>query len=600
VAKFKALDGRGDPDKGTGLFYAVNREAVSQLNRLTAADKGLTVPYLSIWQVDPGTGKPAYPDKDDPTKPNRPLTLQTVSPPNFGSSVDGYLHERPLVSINRVVIKTEAAKGIIMFHQMLMSIMVHRPDALQYAKDPDERDYDDWSALIIPGNVFAVEYGWSRAPIKNDLFNGNGINKDNIIIPGRKTLYFAITNYTFKIQPDLQIPIDITAYETGLLNLKKFIIETKKTKVDPKKLDKSKGEGEFKFTLPDRTANQNLYQTPEGIEVKNRFSSKISKLPGGLVPLKTLLNDVFADTITESFVESGYDQNSIILAYGKCNKRAGKTSQKYGGDKMSDVDIGEFRIPKTVIQEIVTKNFKAGLGLTVHNFMLPFVRLLNDPRNWTSEGSPKKQTDDKTPVQSIPEVFIKIVPNGSAIAMYIVDAKREFAGLTEQDDDKYVVKPPFTKEKIQEKLDSAGIPIISFLNGNSYIKESHFNVEGDPKIKTHFIQKYHGADKSKNKNQSGAKEKKKSLSAEETLFSAAITGDITSMGNFAFDTFSLVWLEFGVRRWDGPFNVRSREDILTRGVFDTKISFVAAGSDPLGTQGRRKTADKQVGVKTSK
>jgi hypothetical protein len=225
---------------------------------------------------------------------------------------------------------------------------------------------------------------------------------------------------------------------------------------------------------------------------------------------------------------------------------------------------------------------------------------LNDSRNWTSDGTAKKKDDPSTPVQSIPEVFIKIVPNGSAIAMYIVDAKREFAGLTEQDDKKFILGPEATKEKIYDKLSDFGVPVISFLNGNSYIKDATFSVEGDPKIKAHFIQKYYGVDKSKNKNQAGAQEKKKSLSAEETLFSAAITGDITTLGNFAFDTFSLVWLEFGVRRWDGPFNVRSREDTISRGVFETKISFVAAGSDPLGTQGRRRTNSDQPGVKTSK
>ncbi len=579
---FSLIQDRANPDKGTGLFYAVNKEAVATLNRLTAADKAMATPYLSIWQVDPGTGKPAYPSKDEPNKPRGPLTMQTASPPNFGTSVAGYLNERPTVSLDKISIKTEANKGIIMFHQLTMNIIVHRPDAFQSAPTPDKRDVDDWSALIIPGNVFAVEYGWSNAPIKNDLFNGIGIEKNDIVIPGRRTLYFAITNYTFKIQPDMQIRIDITAYETGLLNLKKFIIGAAPTAIDKAKLD---GKNiEFKFALPDRTANKNLYETTPGMKIKEDFTKEIQKLPS-MVTLDQLLNNkLFLNTIVSAFKESGYDK--IRLGYGKFNKRAGNESDKFGKTKCSDEAIGKFTIPKIVINEIVTKNFKAGLGLTIHNFLLPFVRLCNDPRNWSADKSAKKGDGD-TPIQSIPDVFIKIVPNGSTIGMYIVDAKREFAGLTEEDSKKYVLSPTATRDQIAEKLSDVGVPIISFLNGNSYIKDANFSVEGDPKIKANFIQKYYGADKSKNKNQPGTKEKRKSLSAEETLYSAAITGDITTLGNFAFDSFSLVWLEFGIRRWDGPFNVRSREDTITRGVFDTKISFVAAGSDPLGTQGRR-------------
>lgn len=588
---------RANPDKGTGLFYAVNKEGIAALNRLTAADKGLIVPYLLIWQVNPENGKPAFPDKNDPTKPNRPLTMQMVSPPNFGSSLDGYLRERPVVSLEKVVVKNEASKGIITYQQVTLSIMVHRPDVFNLTPTPDKRDYDDWTALIVPGNVFGIEYGWSSAPIKNDLFNGVGITKNDVIIPGRKVIYVSITNYNFKIQPDLQIKIDIVGYETGLLNLKKFIIGSSPTSIDASKLQPE--DIEFKFALPPRSANENLYATEAGKKIKNDFSGAVSKLPTKCT-LKELLNSpLILNSIVKSFVESGYDQKKITLAYGNFNKRAGSISPKFAGVgkslSMSGKPIGDFVIPISKIQEMVKKNFKAGLALTVTNFILPFVRLCNDPRNWTTENAAKKK-DAKTPNQSIPEVFVKIVPNGNAIGMYIVDAKAEFAGLTPEDNTKHSLGKNATKDKIAAELDKLGIAIISFSNGNSYIKDASFAVEADPKIKAHFIQKYYESDKSKSKSQTDRKEKEKSMSAEETLYSAAVTGDITTLGNFAFDTFSLVWLEFGIRRWDGPFNVRNREDVITRGTFETKISFVATGTDPLDTQGRRQTKQVVVGV----
>lgn len=272
---------------------------------------------------------------------------------------------------------------------------------------------------------------------------------------------------------------------------------------------------------------------------------------------------------------------------------AGTSSKKFGSAKMGDQSIGDFTIPKKTIQDLINKQFKAGVGLTVNNFMLPFFRLLNDSRNWTSDGTPKK-SDGKTSAQKIPEVFVKVVPNGTSISMYVLDAKREFTALTDEYSPENDLGPDAPREKIYEKLGRLGIPVISFGRGNSYIKDASFSVESDAKIKAHFIQKFYEPDKSKNPNQTGAPEKQKSLSAEETLFSAAVIGDITTLGNFAFDTFSLVWLDFGVRRWDGPFNVRSREDHISKGTFETKISFVAAGNDPLNTQGRRQLKDTNV------
>jgi hypothetical protein len=70
------------------------------------------------------------------------------------------------------------------------------------------------------------------------------------------------------------------------------------------------------------------------------------------------------------------------------------------------------------------------------------------------------------------------------------------------------------------------------------------------------------------------------------MYSSAINGDMTMIGNFVFDVFGMVWLDFGVPIWSGPFTVMEHEDVLDRTGLTTRVTFRADGSDPLGTQGR--------------
>lgn len=579
MAKFEPIEDKGNPGEGTGLFYHVNQKAIEHLERLTAKDKAFTVPYLRMWQVDPRTGRPAFPDiPNSPNQPKRPITLQAIEPPAFGSPTDLSFRERPVFSIDRLSIKSEAFKGRYSIQTMNLRIVIHRPDAIGVPPD----DVDDFSSLIVPGNVHAVEYGWSSAPITNPLFNGEGINEHPVLIPARKTLYFTITNYNFGMSADRQIKVDIVAHESGMLNLRKFIVGTKSATVNPTDAK------EFQYATPDREAQKNFYATDQGKAIISKTMKAVQDLRKNLVKgnvlLKDLLNGVFADTIAEAFKESGY--KNVKLRYGYCNKRAGKTSKKFGSADMGDKPIGDFPIPMETVIKVMTNNFKAGLAMTVQNFMTPFVNMLNQVSNWTNEAKARKS--DGAPNQTTPDVFIKVVPNGDSIGLFLLDAKREFAGVTPDDMNKHFLGPNATPERIREELGKLGIPIISFLKANSYIRECEFQVIGDDKVKAHLIQQYLGKDARVEGNKPSVADKKKSVDARNLLYSAAIQGNITTLGNFAFELFGLVWLEFGVNRWDGPFNVRAHEDVISRGVFETKFHLISAGQDPLGTQGRRK------------
>ncbi len=579
---FSLAENRGNPEDGTGIFTKINQKAIAFLESLTAVEKAMCVPYLKIWQVNPRDGKPAYPNPQDKTQPFRPLTTQTVEPPPFSAVGDFKARERPVVSLEKVVLSTNALLGRYQIFKVGLDLVVHRPDALS----TPPKDKDDWSATIIPGNVFAMEYGWKGNGVKNKLFNGEGIQEGDIVIPGTRTVYFAVTNYNFDIQPNLEIKLHITAYETGLLNLRKINLGEKATFLDPTKLLP-----EFKFTTVEKEALKNFYGTPEGKALLAKFGqdlkNKIYK-DGAKIKFNTILN-YFGETIEEGLKEVGYKK--VILKFGKFNGKVGNTNSKYSHKNYNNQSIGDFEFPREDVQKIFEDGKKAGKALTVFNFLEIFLAKINHTSTWSTKNAQKRK--DNSFNQTTPDLFVKIVPAGSGIGIYIIDAKSEFINFTEDYQKKNYLGPKATQEEIRNLLIGKAIPYISFQNGNSYIKESKFNVITDDKMKAHLIQTYYGAvqngnDKRKQKGRPDKANKIEAVDPSAFLYSGAIQGDVTMLGNFAFDMFSLMWIDFEVNRWSGTFNVRAREDTISKEGFFTKVSFIANGSDVFGTQGSRK------------
>ena len=91
-AKFEKIPARSKP------FALAFQEAVDELESITASEKAQSVPYLKIWEIDPGSGKPKNPGKEK-SIPKRPLSSQLVEPPHFGAPAGNAAYrERPDVS----------------------------------------------------------------------------------------------------------------------------------------------------------------------------------------------------------------------------------------------------------------------------------------------------------------------------------------------------------------------------------------------------------------------------------------------------------------------------------------------------------------------
>lgn len=587
MPKFEVLsepDKKGNPPKGDAIFYAVDQAAISLLESLTPQEKAHLVPYLRIWRVDPTTGKPRWAGEDD-SKPLSPLTLDLTSPPPFGQPVA--LAERPPASLERFTLQQQQVKGRITVFKLLIRVVIHRPDALPL-RLPEGRD--SVGSLLHPGMVHAAEFGWSSSThVKNDLFNGNGLpNKDSrSIVPGRRTIYFQVVSYKFKLQQDGQIYVDIVAMESGLLNLRKWAIGEKKEDVVRIELPDP-------ATLPPRRGLKDYYASEAGKALKERLQKELDAVirqhaSGGRLKLMHFLN-FMSDTISDCFSESGYKK--VFLRVGLFNSRCGFPSERYGpNEDMKDRSIGDFELPVKEVSQRFANLMKYGQEITVQNVLVPFLQLLSTGAAWSSKSRAKSKVKDpltgqNLTLQSTPDIFGKVITNGDSIAFFILDAKREYTKISADDYITSDFSPTIPRSQLKEELSKRQVPYVAFGHANSYIKDATFDVNLDPLTQAHLIYQAHkgnlrpDAAEKAGENQPASATKVDAVDPGTLLFRSAIQGDILMLGNFAFDMFATIWLDFGVPQWSGPFALRSLEYSISRGEFTTKVSLIATGADP--------------------
>lgn len=566
-------------------FTSITQDTVDLLESVTAADKGMAVPRIKIWQVD-RTGRPIH--SDSYGRPTAPLSLQFVEPPRFGQSMsDGHsrYRERPPVSVERISVKWQNPNGIIQYKILHLSFMVHRPDVVFGEIDPT---IDSFVSMIIPGNLFVLEYGWRAGQgVKNGLLNGDGFNDQRgHIVPGTTRVKFIITNYSFKIQQDGQISFEVEAYEDGEFNVRQSL----------------------GITLPPATATvsgqkntidepKDPYQDPQFTGLLQQARNKIRKhvqpqkkkgqkgLPD-LVRFQDVADILFSPVIEDAYKRLGY--KTINLFMGHFNERVGQPAPQYKLTPTGNpTSIGDFFLPMKEVENIFNRVTHLGQQLTVYNFLIPFITLFNSPQTW--DRSKAKKNTQGIQEESLPEIAVKTIVNKDVVNFYLVDLKREFTRFASSDQlpPNQLVGGKVTRDAVKNVCRNANVPFVSFQKGNSYIQESSFGVVADEQMKAIFIRRYMDRVRQEITKTPDVQQKQGTgVDPRQVLYSSAISGDITMLGNFAFDVFQLIWLDFGVERWDGPFRVQEREDTIEAGSFLTKIHIISEGNDPLGTQGR--------------
>ena len=567
-------------------FLKITQDSIMILEGITAAEKAQAVPYLKIWQIDPTTGKPAFPNSSDPNSPAYPFSTVFVEPPRFGSQIQNVqdgpeFRERPPVSLQRIVVKTDIPKGRIQYSRISLSFVVHRPDVIFSDKVPDR---DAWSQILAPGAVFAMRYGWTASSgVKNNLLNGSDFKDGIVTVPSFRDIRFQVTNFNFSITPDLQFEFHVEAMESGHLHVRRTLVSAS-TDDDVKKVLKKTAD---KFASP-TTVSYDPYSDANrklNFEIQNKvkaFLKKAQKNKKGaasMVGFKSIVESLFKDSIEASYRSGGYGGNVQIII-GKFNGRAGFTSDTFGGVDQSDQLISSFLFPYKAVEDLCSHILKDGQDMTVYNFMNQFLRMFNTPASWSS-----KQKDNKIPEITIKEVLSK----AGDVDFYIFDAKRELIVFDKNEEENTLKNSKKTRDDVKKALKNLNIPMVSLLKGNSYIQDAKFGVQLDDKMKSIFVRRYFNDSKANfdiTKHPDLADKLETGVDPREIMYSSAITGDLTMIGNFAFDTFGMVWLDFNVKRFDGPFFIMSREDVIERGNFSTKVHLYSAGVDILGTQGR--------------
>lgn len=560
-------------DMGTATrpFLAISQNTVDLLERITSAEKAQAVPYMKMWRIKPESGEPVH-GKDG--VPTGPLSTTLVLPPSFGVGADIRFRERPPVSFGKATIKTHSPKGIILFRQINLTFTVHRPEII--FQEP-EVGRDNWSDLLIPGCVFAMEYGWTASSgVKNGLLNGEGFvdtgQNPHVVVPARTRIRFVVTHYDFKVQSDSQIVVTVDGIEDGELSIRQAFLG------GPQPGSKD-GKIEILGAVDPYSAVGQEMLTKLSNDVKKMFGSadvkKGSKGYDDVVPFKTVCDVLFAPLISACYTTLGYNQPELWL--GKFNERAGKLVKYYGGGIMSGKSIGDFTIPKRLVAEIFAKA-KGKKQITLQNFLQIFLAKIMDADIWTrTKGADEIGCTLQT----------RVITNKKSVSFYVIDMNRELTRFVSTDRDSFrsqIAGSRPTRAEVRDALKKKGVPMITFGHGNSYIQEADFSVMNDDPIKTLLM--IRGLKEASRIDMVEKTELKRKLEEQrpQLLYSSAIRGEINMMGNFAFDTFGLVWLDFEVPVWSGPFFVTAKTDTIDRSGFFSAFSVYSSGEDPLGTR----------------
>lgn len=578
-------------------YFKSNQDAVDLLSSITAAEKASSVPYIKLWAVK-ADGSPVHADSNG--DPSAPISLLLVQPPAFGSPVDGrFFTERPPVSLERVSIKTEMSYGLIQFRHITLNFVVHRPDIIF---DEKNDDFDNWSTLITPGSMHGLKYGWSGIGA-NDILNGNGLQDANNQVEGQRTILFTVTNYSFTINADGSINVNITALENGDNVLNRLTMSDEQyydSLSDDSKGPTTGGVVKESGTSTGQVLLQKIQQDFDKLKRTKH------KKQGHSIQFKEILNSICAPTMEAAFKRAGYKKMQFKV--GKFNKNVGSASKHFGGP-MGDHDIWDFEFPESMVKDALSTFKQAGGQLNIRVTLEYFLNQMMDASAWStgltdSEKKQAKQDATKAPGGDTdinvaaaeaailagrvsPQLHMKttstVDKGDQKLLFYIIDLKSEV--VTFDDTDKLEVNA--TRDKIKEKLKNHSVPMISFRSGLSFIQDSRFEVQQDPLMKSIMIQQYFSPTTRNEQTQiSHAAQLQGKPDPRQLIYSSALDGNITMLGNFVFDTFALVWLDFGIPRWDGTFYVMEKEDVLQRGEFISTYKFKSAGDDPLGTQGR--------------
>lgn len=569
-------------------FFGVSLEALDALDQVDSAQLALAVPHVRLTQVDPNTGERLG-----------DITTELVRPPDFSGPT---FRERPDVSLERVEVSTQQSYGYVYLQDVNMSFVVHRPDVVFSGQGLSR-----WAEILVEGNSFILEYGWSSSTLalRNDLFNGVGLydRSRGEVVPSRQSLLITVVDYTVEGSQEGTMRVTVRAKSNGELGLRKAsvgdefrlaLFETGQDEVAKSRQQVTFG-GWRGHGLTADIPLSDKQQDAKLVEIARGKLDDVAKKEGFVregetfVRLGSVLDRFVAPTIEAVCGRIGYGRVDLFL--GNFNARAGFTSREFGGEQMSRRSIGDFPVPMTLVRETLGQLYVLGKTLRLENVVAHLLEMTRGPRAWDGERAVAGRRD----IPNVMSVTRNVVVDGqTTFVMAVVDA---YDGADPFDGTENVLSlSQQSKENIFRRLRSMSVPVVEIGRATSYVRSFRFNIQPEGLMRSIFAE-----------NQLQDRKKRVSVvelpdpegrrgraKPEQIVPLSVLEGELELLGNFVFDVFSTVWVEFyGAYAVSGVYHVRGRKDTIAPGSFTTSVQLISEGVDPLNTRRRLTDAELQ-------
>ncbi len=549
-------------------FVRASIAALEQLEAATAPEIALAVPYVNITQVDPFTAE----------RVGDNIMKELLASPRYTDPMGAFFAERPLVSFTRLEVKTEQQYGYAFNNIISLEFTVHKPDVVFSSEE-----YVGWRELLVEGAAFLLEYGWVSNPgaLKNDLLNGIGFyDRDSgFVVQSRTSMLFCVVRYTVNLQGNGSLLFSMEGRTMGNLGLRQVSLgdELVQTFVSDTRTVGNPLQGWKQVQNTIDAAGEDSVRKAIQRRVANLDKAKgFSRGRQRFVRLGDVLDSLISPVLERMCGKIGYRRADLFL--GRFNRRAGRTSDDYGGIELSGKSIGDFPIPVDVLRQTLTNLQIRGKLMRVESFIDQILSLTRGQARW-SAGS------------FVPNVFpiSREVPedDGTVFFYAIADAGDGSDVFEGQGDE--IPAEAITKQEVFARLADRSIPVLELGRATSIIKEFNFDINPEPLQRSIFAERQLQARKSAVQmvEQPDPRGIAGRANPAQIIPLSILQGTISLVGNFVFQLFSYVWIEFyNAYPISGIYNVRSRSDVIEAGNFTTVIELISEGIDPFNTRRR--------------
>lgn len=554
-------------------FIRASIAALELLESATAPELALAVPYMNITQVDPYTAEPV----------GQNIMKELLTSPRYTDPMGSFFGERPLVSFNRMEVKTEQQYGYAFNNIIMLEFTVHKPDVVFSSEE-----YVSWRELLVEGAAFLLEYGWISNPgaLKNDLLNGVGFyDKDRgFVVQSRTSMLFCVVRYTVNLEANGSIRFSMEGRTMGNLGLRQVSLgdELVQTFMSDTTVVGSPMRGWKEVQNNIDTAGEDAVRKAIQRRLKNLDEQKgFTKDRQRFVRMADVLNAFVSPVLEKMCTRIGYKRADLFL--GQFNRRAGRTSQDYGEIDLSSKSIGDFPIPIDALRGVLTNLQIRGKLMRVESFIDSILSLTRGQSRWSTGAY----------VPNIFPVSREVPEDGGTVFFYAIADAHDGSDVFDRSDDE-IPAEVITKAEVFRRLEERAIPVIELGKVSSVLKDFNFDINPEPLQRSIFAERQLQARKSAVQmvEQPDPRGLAGRSNANQVIPLGVLQGNISLVGNFVFQMFSYVWIEFyGAYPISGIYNVRAKTDIVEPGNFTTNVELISEGIDPFNTRRRLSSSE---------